>query len=232
MPKPMDRPNRRINAVERDPEYAGKPVIVVGGGPSLYGFDFEPYKDIPTIAVNQSCEVVPWSKYLLFADFRWFKWNEPLARAWPGKRVTVGIAAYPDDVPVIRMIRVKDGGLCTQPTELAGIDSGCLAVNLAFHLGASRIILLGFDSGFGPRADGIANASHVHDKHQVPTNDAFYRDRYGPRLSGLCQRLRDVGVPVVRSTDRGRPDIPYVPLPDALTAPLPPCEGLITEFIP
>jgi len=228
MPKPMDRPNRSLTAAMPDPDYIGQPVIMVGGGPSLKGFDFEPYRHIPTIAVNQSYEIVPWAKYHLFADRRWYLWNQKGVDASPAIKVTVGKSLFPDHLDFRRMERVKDAGLCEERTQLAGIDSGCVAVNLAYHLGASRIILLGYDSGFSETGE-----SHYHNLHQVPSNHMYYTDRYGPRLSALCQRLRDKGVPVVRSTPPGRPDIPYVPLPDALTMdPLPPVEGLITEFVP
>lgn len=239
MPKPMDRPDRVLSPIERDPEFAGLPVICVGGGPSLKGFDFESIRGIPTIAVNSAFEVVPWAKYLFFADHRWFMWNEAKLKSSQHLPVTVGKSLFPPwYMPRLkRVVRMKDDGLCHERTHLAGIDSGNLAVNMAFHLGASRIILLGYDSGFGPRveADGriTPNASHFHDNHQVPANNMYYTDRYGPRLVSMCQRLRDIGVPVVRSTPPGRPEIPYVPLPEALTAPLPPVEGeVITQFIP
>lgn len=226
----MHRPGRELWAAQPDPRFLHKPVICVGGGPSLKGFDLTPYKDIPTIAVNQAYEIAPWAQYLFFADRRWYMWphNKPNVDAFPGIKVTVGKTLFPPELDFRRMIRDKDAGLCHERTHLAGIDSGCVAVNLAFHLGASRIILLGYDSGFS--AEGM---SHFHNKHQVDANHMYYTDRYGPRLSALAQRLRDVGVPVVRSTPPGRPDIPYVPLPDALTMdPLPAVEGMITSFVP
>jgi len=223
----MDRPGRELWAAQPDEDFLGKAVICVGGGPSLKGFDLEPYRHIPTISVNQSFEIAPWAKYHLFADRRWYVWNQKAVDASPSIKVTVGKSMFPPGLDFRRMIRDKDAGLCHERTHLAGIDSGCVAVNLAFHLGASRIILLGYDSGYAE--DG---SSHYHNKHQTPSNPMYYTDRYGPRLSGLCQRLRDVGVPVVRATLPGRPDIPYVALPEALTAPLPPCEGLISTFVP
>lgn len=228
MPKPMDRPDRVLTPCEIDPEFMGLPVICVGGGPSLKGFDFGQLKDHNVIAVNSAFEEVPFAKYLFFADHRWFMWNEQKLKTSQHIPITVGKSLFPAWYKPRRMVRMKDDGLCHDRTQLAGIDSGCLAVNLAWHLGASRIILLGYDSGFDANGQ-----SHYHQRHQVDANNYYYTDRYGPRLVAAAQRLRDLGVPVVRATPPGMPEIPYVPLPDALTAPLPPvAPGLWSEFIP
>lgn len=225
MPKPMDRPNRVLWTAQPDPDYAGKPCIVVGGGPSLMGFEFRPFMDVPTIAVNQAFQIAPHAGYLMFADRRWYNWNQKPLRSFAGHKVTVGAANFPEEQDIKRMTRMKDDGLCLDRTQLAGIDSGCIAVNLAYHLGASRIILLGFDSDFSEQGK-----SHFHNCHQVAANRDYYRYRYGPRLVGMAQRLRDRGVPVVRSTPPGMADIPYVPLPESLTADLPPVKGWISAF--
>lgn len=242
VPKAMERPDRVLTPAQIDPEFMGQPVVVVGGGPSINGaydkdgkeifppFDFKAIAGLPTIAVNSAFEEVPDAKYLLFADHRWFMWNEQKLKSSRHIPVTVGKSLFPNwYLPRIRrMVRCKDDGICHDRTQLAGIDSGCLAVNLAWHLGASRILLVGFDSGF----DANGN-SHYHKRHQTEANNMYYTDRYGPRLVGLCQRLRDLGVPVVRVTPPGMPEIPYVPLPEALTGPLPPvAPGLLSEFVP
>ncbi len=52
--------------------------------------------------------------------------------------------AFPDTVKV--MTRTKDHEhLCELPDHLCGYDSGTSAINLAYHFGATEIVLLGYD---------------------------------------------------------------------------------------
>lgn len=48
--------------------------------------------------------------------------------------------------PIKRVTRSKDHTkLCDIPTHVCGYDSGTSAINLAYHFGASEIVLLGYD---------------------------------------------------------------------------------------
>ena len=43
-------------------------VFIIGGGPSLKGFDFARLKDKTCVAVNLSFRYVPWAKLVVFLD--------------------------------------------------------------------------------------------------------------------------------------------------------------------
>jgi len=53
----------------------GRSIFVVGGGPSLSGFDFRPLSRKNTIVVNSSIFFVPNPDYFITMDFTWFGKN-------------------------------------------------------------------------------------------------------------------------------------------------------------
>ena len=76
-----------------------------------------------------------------------------------------------------------------------GNNSGYAAINLAYHLGAKRIILLGYDM----RNDG--KKSHYHDGYPVPiTGDNIYRDEFIPGFQVLADLLKTKGVEVYNAS--------------------------------
>jgi hypothetical protein len=54
-----------------------KSVYIVGGGPSLKGFNFNCLKDKDVIAVNKAIRDVPWAKYFISIDSTFFDKVEP-----------------------------------------------------------------------------------------------------------------------------------------------------------
>jgi hypothetical protein len=155
-------------------------VFIIGGGPSLK--TPRPQRsqcarpDQRVIAVNNAFRLVDQPDVIFYADTRWWGWNKadiasnfpagsspparrrsptsiPASAAWGATTATTADTCAPGEVV----------SLTDDPTLLSGPDSGSMAMNLAYHFGASRIVLLGFDMGF------VEGESHWHPDHQVPS---------------------------------------------------------------
>ena len=84
-------------------------------------------------------------------------------------------------------------GLCRQPMRIhTGGNSGFQAINLAYHLGATRIILLGYD---------MQGSTHWHGAHPAGLNNghSHYAD-WRARLGELAKDLEAEGVEVINAT--------------------------------
>jgi hypothetical protein len=142
-------------AAPRRDSFIGNDVFVIGGGPSLRGFDFSRLKGRNTIGCNAAgflgndvCNV------LFFADHNWFSTYQERVCEFAGTVVT--------DCPDMRDNR--PGWMYYLPRAtfpgvfkdaLGGGNSGSAAINLALIMGAKRVLLLGFDGALA--ADGSPN---------------------------------------------------------------------------
>lgn len=154
---------KRLHTVLPAGSWAGRRCFVVGGGPSLKGFDFSLLKGELVIAVNRAFEHVPNAAVMLAQDARLWGWYEcPTLNEYLGDEakakfdsfkgfktwVNCQVFPYPEDVHVIDVIGDADPDW--NPNEYSqGIpmttNTGAAALMLATVLGASTIYLLGFD---------------------------------------------------------------------------------------
>jgi len=186
-------------------------VVILGGGPSLTPEDVAVVKDasVRVIAVNNAYQIAPWADVLYACDAKWWKWHngvpefaglkfalQPAAGRWPG-------------VQVLR--NTGDEGLEANPSGLrTGRNSGAQAINLAVHLGASRILLLGFDM-----QRGAGGRSHWHGDHPDRSAPPFALCLAGFR--SMRDGLRQAGVQVVNCSRRTALDVfPRMSLEEAL----------------
>lgn len=216
------------------PHWAHDTVFIVGGGPSLKELDLSvlsrgnrrPGQRV--IAVNNAYRLVPDADALFYADTRWWSWNSQDVKAkFIGERIITTSAAgirYLDP-SVVRMGRDYNFdprhrapehcyALAEDPCFLSGPDSGYMALNLAYHYGASRIVLLGFDMGFK------AGEAHWHEDHPVSTPETNYTDLFIPRYPALIDALKQRNVEVLRCTPSKLDYIPEMPLAEALAMPV------------
>lgn len=189
-------------------------IVVIGGGNSVRELDLAPLLDsgVPIVGVNNAYKLVR-PDVLFFADSRWWRWNKDAVNLdYCGYRVVTASGANLDE-RLQRVRREYNIALAEQPNAVTGPDSGSMAINLAYHYGASRIILLGFDMRF---TDGRA---HWHEDYPVPTPESNYVELFAPTYPPMIQALADRGVEVIRSTPSALEFIPEVPLADALALP-------------
>jgi hypothetical protein len=170
-------------------------VVLLGGGPSLTREDVDACRGrCPVIAINSSYKIAPFADVLYACDARWWGWEkgaptfaglkysiDPAAAKWPGVQVLAN-AGYL--------------GLELDPTGLrTGKNSGYQSINLAVHLGATRMVLLGFD--MGPSPDG---REYWHEPH--PENRLSPYPQMVEAFASLVEPLAELGVSVVNCSRR------------------------------
>lgn len=193
--------------------------VCLGGGSSLTQADVDYVRGkAVVIAIKEAgaCSLpgrpplAPWADVLYAADEKYWKYEqgapdfkglkfaiEPQAIAWPGVRVLrntgeSGIERHP-------------GGLRT------GFNSGYQAINLAVHLGARRIVLLGYDMWRGP--DG-PNWFGTHPNHVDSPYPLFLQ-----AFASVVEPLKAMGVEVVNASRfTVLMAFPRVDLQEAMTA--------------
>jgi hypothetical protein len=126
---------------------------------------------------------VPWADILYFADYAWWRADkQAVAKVWEGGRIITSnrqVASDVDagfgEVQVFGIQNTGTGGLERKPTGVRnGSNSGHQAMNVAYHLGAARIVLLGFDQ----RVDGLT--THAHGGYR---GGAVAADQYAEKLA-------------------------------------------------
>lgn len=195
-------------------------VFLVGGGPSLKGMDLTPIYGKKVITINNAFKLVPQPSIIFYSDTRWWRWHgAEIGPDYQGRIVSTSAAgANFVDPRVCRMGR--DYGfvegvrpLSDDPTLLSGPDGGYAAINLAYLLGASRIVLLGFDMGF------VNGEAHWHEDHPIATPESNYTTLFAPKYPALVDALSKRRVEVIRCTPSRLDFIPEMPLEEAVKLP-------------
>lgn len=174
--------------------WPGATVVCLGTGPSLTAEDVEACRGQRVIAIKNAVTLAPWADvvYGAGADATGKTWwsREGPSLAYDGLRYTLDQRAR-QWASVLRMGRVD--GLSTDPSRLnLGHNSGYQAINLAFLLGAARIVLLGYD------CQGQAGRDHYFGAHphgRRPPYDLFLK-----YFGTIVQPLIDLGVRVLNAS--------------------------------
>jgi hypothetical protein len=164
-----------------------------------------------TIVTNNTYELAPWADALFAADFRWWERN-PEARFFRGMKFSADRRAG-THYPWVHTLKVANGAFDTRPDHICtGANSGHCAMHTAAHLGASRIILLGFD--FGASDDG---KWHWHADH--PEQRPMKIDLWLRAMGELAVALHARGIEVINASRRTAiPYFPRAPLHEVLCA--------------
>lgn len=134
------------------PEDIVSSVVAGRERPSVYSPYLAALHDRHTIAVNNAYMIGDWMDALFFGDCAWYVQHRIALERWPKLKVTCcqRFAAYPESqangLKYLGKDKTKSLGISTNPTTVCwNSNSGSAAISLAAHLGAKRIILLGFD---------------------------------------------------------------------------------------
>jgi hypothetical protein len=179
-----------------EPQWLGRTVFLLGGGPSLRDFKVQRLKGKTVMAVNSSCHAAPWADILFFTDYNWMQAHLDIVKAWKGLVVTPSSHAKTVLGDRIRRIQLVNRPDFSRPGELTlkfGRSSGHTAISLAVALGAARIVLLGYDMR---RVDG---RSHHHDDY-LNTTDALYERDFIPWFKGWNEAAQARGIEILNAT--------------------------------
>jgi len=175
--------SRDVKSILPDNAWKGRRCFIVGGGPSLKGFNFARLDQELTIAVNRAFEVMSPS-VILWGDYVTF-YRALMAGEFGGAatrrfqssaamKVAVNISAYeyPPDVYPIRATPAQN---CVTHSLSDGLgtggNSGYAALNFAVCLGASPIYLLGFDM----KGDGEGHQAWFHSGYKSDQGSGVYK---------------------------------------------------------
>lgn len=172
-------------------------IVCLGTGPSLAAEDVNACRDrARVIAVKDAIDMAPWADalYACGADqSRWWERRGDELACFDGMRFTLDPAAE-RWARVLRNTGVS--GLERDPSGLkTGKNSGAQAINLAVHLGAAKIVLLGYD--MTAAADGRAHFFGAHPHGLTPPFVDFR-----PWFEPIAEALRSLGIAIVNASRR------------------------------
>lgn len=170
-------------------------VVCLGTGPSLTREDVDYCRGrARVIAIKHAIDWAPWADaiYSCGSDAgKWWQRNGDALAWFQGLRYTLDPSAS-RWAHVLRNTGFT--GLETRPDGLrTGKNSGFQAINLAVHLGAARIVLLGYDMAVG--ADGREHFFGPH-WHGQPVPLLAFRELFDT----LVAPLRELGVQIVNAS--------------------------------
>jgi hypothetical protein len=144
-------------------------VFIIGGGPSLKTMDLTLIHSKRVIGTNFAFKLGNWIDVIYWLDAAWGERNERELSLFPGLKVNLGSTQINVPANSFRMIKGKQYGIDMRPTHLGwNNNSGASAINLAYHFGAKKVVLLGFDMKFGEN-----NENNWHDLHTNPRGTAL-----------------------------------------------------------
>jgi len=125
--------------------------VCIASGPSLNAHDCELVRlsGLTTIAVNNSWQLAPWCDHLYAGDLAWWDANVQ----W--------VPSGPKRWSCTRQAVAKHG--LNYDEKYGEYNSGLRAIELAFKLGAERVLLLGYDCT-------VSNGTHWHGDHANTKN--------------------------------------------------------------
>lgn len=191
--------------------WSGATVVCLASGPSLIPADVEATVALPTLAISDTFRLAPHAGVLYAPDTVWWRWH-PEAAQHPAP-LKYGLHHGLKDHPDVQQLQFSHGpGLSHGGMTLKGSHAGIQAINLALLLGATQILLLGYD--MQPAPDGRQHffGSHPNGSHV----------QYARRLAdydGIAEDLRKAGVTVLNASRRTAiTTFPRMTLNDALKA--------------
>lgn len=192
-----------------EPFWDEKPVAILGGGPSLRGFDFERLKGrFHVLAVNGTIFDVPWAAAGFSLD------RLAMREWWPRFCAEVQMPlhfAVPnpwllniEGTPAPNMLfyrRVARASFIKNRGEIAsGGTSGFGAVNLAWLKGARKIVLFGFDYG---ATEGGWHHNPQHYAFEYRQVDANWQ-KWARNFHNVARRLTAEKVEVINASPLSR----------------------------
>jgi hypothetical protein len=201
--------HKKITSKFKGQDWSGFSCYIIGGGPSLKGFDFNRLLGKKTIGINRSFEFYP-SDILYFMDFEFYRsicdggdYSEKVLNKWKNFSGTiVGLSPlseylkFGQEVYLVRRGNTPVINYDLDHGIYGGVCSGVGALMLAAQLGATQIFLLGMD---------LKAKEHIHwhsgyHKQEVETFNLLCRD-YIKDFEFVAPVLKARGVSVINCSE-------------------------------
>ncbi|MEE8262735.1 MAG: hypothetical protein V3R83_09765 [Gammaproteobacteria bacterium] len=172
---------------------------VIGGGPSLDGFDPTVLSGRTVVVTNEAFLESPDAVALVFADLGWWETRrEVVLKSFNGIIITRGpheTVYRRDGIHWMQFHGRLDWS--RDPTMMGAHNAGLIALNSAWLMGASAAVLLGFDM------HTEAGRNNYHDRHPDKKGaemDERYRQVFMPEFERAARRIEEDGFAVVNAT--------------------------------
>lgn len=193
--------------------------VVIANGISLTRADIdkalELAPDATVIAISDAYHLAPHATFLYSCDYKWWNWHYASVRGsgFEGRLLSIDPIAV-GRFEAVEQIACVDAaaarpGLCKSRNAIHnGYSSGYQAVHIARNMGATKIVLLGFDYG----ATGQGHWFGGHPDNSVSDFPVMVR-----AFDSLAQDLIDEGIEVINCTrETALRCFPRMTLQDAL----------------
>lgn len=172
----------------------GAAVYILGGGYSLLDEKLELIHNKRVIGVNTSFMLGDWVDVCWWSDPCWYEWNVVDLSEFGGLKACCCRALI--DKPGVKVLnRGKSMGIDHRTNFISwNRSSGGSAINLAVHLGAKRIVLLGFD--MKPSDD--KGEDNWHNLHKVKKYPPYHR--FLESFPHIKKDAGNLGVEIINST--------------------------------
>lgn len=182
--------------------WAGSTAYIIGGGPSVKQQDLSLIHDKHVIGVNNSYTLGDWVDVCWWGDMGWLMWHRKrLLKRYHGLVATCNqnsnvIQKNKHWIKFFR--RGKQMGVDDTSGSVAwNKNSGCSAINLAWHFGVKRVVLLGFDMKVGPEGE-----THWHNGHKKkPVSDpAATYNRFRKTTTFIFKDAKKLGLEILNAS--------------------------------
>jgi hypothetical protein len=169
--------------------------VCLATGPSLALEDVDYCRGKATvIAINDAWRLAPWADVLYSSDRKWFPYHRWVPD-FHGLKVSTDLVCRPHEAIAHGLVLLRytgDTGIDWDPNALRGArNSGGAALNLAPHLGATRIILLGYDMA------ASAGRRHFFGNHPEGLHRRQPFDIFTEYIGTMAAPLAECGIEVV-----------------------------------
>lgn len=164
-------------------------VVVLASGPSLTQEDIDQTKGFTTIAVNQTIFAAPHADYCYAYDDKWWEEYGQRAKDTGCECVSCSIKSH-----IFGVERVPKSSKKFDGTFAIGSSSGAHAICFAMMLGATKIILLGFDC---QHTDG---KRHHHEDYPKGFGNADRPERWVKEHEPIAEGAEMLGVRIINCT--------------------------------
>lgn len=179
------------------PIWEGNTAYIIGGGPSINDMDLNPLRDKRTIGVNVAFRYFPWVDIIYFGDCSLYAEIKDDLRKYCGLKLSscgrVPEKGWPG---VKRLLRGKPAGIDSSFRNKISWNgnSGASAINIAYWLGAKRIVLVGFDMSRTKEAKNF----HQDYPRESPTFAPF--KRYLKKFPTIAADAKALGVEILNAS--------------------------------
>lgn len=154
------------------PDWSGKTVVCIGGGPSLTQRQCDRIEasGFPSVAVNSSWKVARFATVIYAADDVWWKHY-----------------GHDIDIPAERWTCSENTatafGINRHGNFVGSLNSGLRAIQFALHSGAERVLLVGYDCS-------VKHGTHHHGDHPSTGNpDAETCEKWQKQFARLAEDI-------------------------------------------